>query len=119
MSDDATDIDWLRGQIEKAAKHAAAVSDDIADQDGLRLTGTVMRLDRVRDALQEAWRTLQLVYDEALERDRQLDANRTVGEPSSSGAGVVADVLRAAATGFRQAGSDLPDWAGGSEDVAV
>jgi hypothetical protein len=119
MNDDATNVDWLRGRIARAARHAEALSDDIHEQDALRLTGTVMRLDRVRDALDDAWRTLQLVYDEALERDRALDAYRTVGEPSDGSGGVVADVLRAAATGLRQPGSDLHHRAGGAADVAV
>jgi hypothetical protein len=119
MNDDASNIDWLRNRIARAARHAEELSDDIYEQDGLRLTGTVMRLDRVRDALDDAWRTLQLVYDEALERDRAIDANRTVGEPSDGSGGVVADILRASATGFRQPGSDLHHRAGGATDVAV
>ena len=118
MNEDATDLDWLQGQIAKAAKHAAAISDDIGTQDALRLTGTVMRLDRVHAALEAAWRTLQLVYDEALDRDRTLNANRTVSEPSDGGAGVVADVLRAAATGVREGRGPVDAGGYRSEDVA-
>jgi hypothetical protein len=118
MNDDASDIEWLRRQIAKAGRHADAVSDDISEQDGLRLTGTVMRLDRVRESLEEAWHTLQLVYDAALERDRALYANGTVSEPSDGGAGVVADVLRAASTGIRERRSVVDAGGYRSEDVA-
>ena len=118
MRDDMTDVEWLQSQISKAARHAEAVRDDIPEQDGLTLTGTVMRLDRVREALDEAWRTLQLVYDAALDRDRTLDANRTVGGAPSGSAGVVADVLRAAAAGVRPEGSDNHSRAAGHADVA-
>ena len=119
MRDDMTDIEWLRARLARAQQHSEALTDDIAVQDGLRLTGTVMRLDRIRETLDDCWRTLQQVYDEARERDRILGDNGTVGEPSGGGSGVVADVLCAAAAGVRQAGGDLHRRAGGSADVAV
>jgi len=118
MKDDMTDVQWLLSMIERAARHASAVRDDIPEQDGLTLTGTVMRLDRVRDALDESWRTLQRVYDVALERDRTLDANRTVSGASAGSAGVVADVLCAAAAGVRPAGGNHDSGEAGAEHVA-
>jgi len=118
MNDDATNVEWLRNRLDKAVRHAEAISDDIHEQDGLRLTGTVMRLDRVRDALDDAWRTLQLVYDEALDRDRTLDAHRAVSDSPAGSSGVVADVLRAAATGVRAAGGPVDSGRDRTENVA-
>jgi hypothetical protein len=106
MRDDMTDLQWIVSRLNRALQHVQAIPDDIPEQDGLRLTGTLMRLDRVRELLEDGWRTLQSVYDDVSERDRILGADRTVGGPSSGGEGVVADVLRAAAAGFRPAGSD-------------
>ena len=118
MNDEASNVAWLLNRIEKAGTHAEAISDDIWDQDALRLTGTVMRLDRVRNALEDAWRTLQLVYDEALDRDRTFNAHRAVSDTPASSSGVVADVLRAAATGVRAAGSPVDFGRDRTENVA-
>jgi hypothetical protein len=117
MRDDMGDLEWLRTLLVKAQSHAEAVSDDFDSQDGLRLTGTVMRLDRVRDTLEDAWRTLQLVYDGALERERTLNADRAIGGSPAGGEGVVADVLRAAAAGIRPARSDNDSGTSGAADV--
>jgi hypothetical protein len=107
VNDDISDVDYLTALLDRAKNQAERLPDDIMSQDGLKLTATVMRLDVLRETLQDAWSTLHMIYDEALERDRILDANRTVsGAPSSSG-GVVADVLCAAATGIHSAGSNM------------
>jgi hypothetical protein len=118
MNDDATNVKWLVNRIERAARHAEAVTDDIWEQDGLRLTGTVMRLDRVRDALEDAWRTLQLVYQEAEGRDRMLSGDRAVSGTSDSGTRVVADILCAAAAGFREGRGPVDAGGDSTEDVA-
>jgi len=117
MKDGMTDIEWVRRQIERAGMHAGNLSDDIHSQDALRLTGTVMRLDRIREALDEAWRTLQLVYDDALARERALNADRTVSGSSDGSVGVVADILGAAAAGFRPSGSDDRGCRASASDV--
>jgi len=119
MKDDMTDLQWVASRLNRALKHLEAVSDDITEQDGLRLTGTLMRLDRVRELLEDSWRTLQSVYDDVSERDRILGADRTVSGAPSGGEGVVADVLRAAAAGFRPARSDHDSGEAGDADVAV
>ena len=118
MNDDLTNIEWLQNRIAKATRHAAALSKDVWEQDGLRLTGTVMRLDRVRDALEDAWRTLQLVYDEAADRDRMLSGNRAVSSTSDSGTRIVADILCAAAAGVRTGGSTMDAGGDSPENVA-
>ena len=118
MNDDMSNVEWLRLMLTKAMAHADAVSDDIDVQDGLRLTGTVMRLDRVRETLEEAWTVLQHVYDDALARDRMLGGDGAVGGTQDGGARTVADILRAASTGIRQARGDHYRGAVGAADVA-
>jgi len=118
MNDDVSNVAWLLNRIERASRHAEAVTDNIWEQDGLRLTGTVMRLDRVRDALEDAWRTLQLVYEEAEGRDRMLSGNRAVSSTPDSGTRIVADILCAAAAGFRTGGSVMDAGGDSTENVA-
>ena len=118
MKDDMTDLEWLQRCIFRALNHAEAVRDDIPEQDGLRLTGTVMRLDRVRELLDDAARTLHLIYQSAEDRDRTLRANGTVGGTQDGGTGVVADVLRAAAAGIREGRGPVDAGRNRSEDVA-
>jgi hypothetical protein len=93
-------VEWLRLMLAKAQAHAGELPDDVWDQDGLRLTGTVMRLDRVREAVREAWVALQHVYDDALERDRMLGGDGAVGGTQDGRARTVADILCAASAGF-------------------
>jgi hypothetical protein len=119
MRDDMTDVEWLRARLARAQQHSEAITDDIHVQDALRLTGTLMRLDRVRESLEEAWTTMQAVYDAVSDRDRMLGADRTVSEPSSGSGGVVADVLRAASAGVRPSGGAVRRRSGRAEDVAV
>jgi hypothetical protein len=116
--DDVTDVEWLRNRLRLTLEHANQLSDDIHEQDGLRLTGTVMRLDRLDGLLEECWRTLRLIYAEAHERDGKL-ANGTVGGAPSGGVGVVADVLSAASAGVHAAGSVVADRTSGCADVDV
>lgn len=116
--DDATDIVWLRNRLRAVLGHADALTDDIAVQDGLRLTGTVMRLDRIDSLLEESWRTLRLIYAEAHERDGQL-AHGTVGAPPSGGSRIVADVLSAASARVHPPGSNVAGIASCTADVDV
>ena len=118
MRDEMSDVEWLRAMIDRASRHALAVNADFDSQDGLTLTGTVMRMDRVRESLEEAWRTLQMVYDAARDRDRTLHADRTVSDTPSGGNGVVADVLRAAAAGVRERGGPVDAGRDSAENVA-
>ena len=119
MNDETGNVEWLVVTLGKALRHAEAVSDDIDVQDGLRLTGTVMRLDRVRDALEDAWHTLRLVYDDAEARDRILSADGTVGVTPSGSTRVVADILCAAATGFRERRGTVDAGGYRTEDVVA
>lgn len=99
--DDMDDMDFLCYRLARLQQAAGEVLPDIWTQDGLQLAGTVMRLDRIRDGLLEAWETLHYIYDVARERDRMLHEDRAVSRTPDGSVGVVADVFSAAATGVR------------------
>jgi hypothetical protein len=117
MNDDMGDVEYLQVTLERTLRVARMLRDDVDGQDALQLTATVMRLDDVREGLDDAVRTLHLIYDAALDRDRTLDASRTVSGAQAGSGGVVADVLRAAAARVHPAGSGLPDRTVDSADV--
>jgi len=118
MNDELNDVEWLRRLANKLVGQVDGLPDDISEQGGLHLTATVMRLDAVQNTLREAWNTLQLVYDEALDRDRTLDEYGTVSGSPDCGNGVVADILCAAAAGLRKRGSAVVAGGNSATDVA-
>jgi hypothetical protein len=118
MRDDVTSVEYLRFRLATALEQARMMPADMYGLTGLELTGAVMRLDRVREMMDDAYRTLHDAYDEALDRDRILDEDRTVsGTPSGRG-GVVADILSAVAAGVRPDGSAVDHVGSRTADVA-
>jgi hypothetical protein len=118
MRDDVTSVEYLRFRLATALEQSRLMPSEMYGLTGLELTGAVMRLDRIREMMDDAYRTLHDAYDEALDRDRMLDENRAVGGAPSSGSGVVADILGAAATGFRPDRSAVDHVVGSTADVA-
>jgi hypothetical protein len=115
--DDLTDVQWLVYRLNAASSRTELVSNDIEDQDGMQLTATVVRLDSVREVLEDCWRTLHILYDRALERDRTLSEDRTFSGTQARSGGVVADILSATATGVRADGSAVDHVGGRAADV--
>lgn len=117
--DDLTDVQWLVYRLNAASSRTELVSNDIENQDGMQLTATVVRLDSVREVLEDCWRTLHILYDRALERDRTLSEDRTFGGAQDRSGGVVADILGAASAGVRQVGGAVDYVGGRAKDVEV
>jgi hypothetical protein len=118
MRDDVTSVEYLRFRLATALEQARMMPSDIYGLTGLELTGAVMRLDRVREMMDDGYRTLHDAYDEALDRDRTLDEDRAVSGTPSSGGGVVADILGAASAGIRPDGSAVDHVVSRTADVA-
>jgi hypothetical protein len=98
-----SDRDWLTYKLGRALDLSANMLPDPYTQDGLQLAGTVMRLDSVCRILDEAAEAIHSLYRACDDREQELAASRTVGGTSEHGAGVVADILRAATAGVRPA----------------
>jgi hypothetical protein len=118
MRDDVTSVEYLRFRLATALEQARMMPSDIYGLTGLELTGAVMRLDRVREMMDDAYRTLHDAYDEALDRDRTLDEDRAVSSTPSGRGGVVADILGAASAGIRPDGSAVDHVGSRTADVA-
>jgi predicted exporter len=117
MNDDISDVEYLQLRLERTLRTARRLREDIASLDALALTATVIRLDEVREGLNDAIGVLHQIYVAAHDRDRMLDASRTVSGAQAGSGGVVADVLRAAAARVHPAGSGVPDRTVDSADV--
>jgi hypothetical protein len=118
MNDDVTSVEYLRFRLATSLEQSRMMPADLHGLTGLELTGAVLRLDRIREMMDDAYRTLHEIYDEALDRDRTLDADRTVGDAPSRGSGVVADILGAVAAGFRPDGGAVDHVGGRTTNVA-
>ena len=99
--DDMDDVEYLHHRLRSAVAQTADMLTDVSDQDGLQLTGTVMRLEHVQYCLSDAVAAVGRLFEDALERDRMLNANRTVSRTPSGGSGVVADILSASTARVR------------------
>ena len=116
--DDMDDVEYLHHRLTSAVNQTAEMLHDIHSQDGLQLTGTVMRLEHVQYCLSDAVAAVGRLFEDALERDRMLNANRTVSRTPDGRGGVVANVLGAAATGVRPNRSVVDHVGGRAANVA-